>query len=118
MTEFKTMIGKRIRELREKRGYSRETLAGFAKISDKHLYYIETGKKSPSAYNFLSLANSLGVTMDYLVSEKQGNDDFSRVISLLKNLSPDELDYVMGMIQMTSTFLKSHCVGHNNLAIK
>lgn len=42
MNDFNITVGKRIRELRENNGYTREKLA---EMNDKFLYEVETGKK-------------------------------------------------------------------------
>lgn len=60
-------IGHRIKELRMKRKYSREKLAGMADISQKFLYEIEFGKKGFSVYTLINIANSLGVSCDYII---------------------------------------------------
>ena len=62
--------GKRIREERERKGYSRECLAELCEISGKHLYEIECNAKGFSARVLYELAKNLGVSCDYILEGK------------------------------------------------
>jgi len=104
--DFNEKIGKHIRELRKKQGYSREKLANLAGISDKFLYEAETGKKGVSAHTLSRLAASLGVTMDYLVSGKQ-DKKHSEIVCLLHDLTAKELHYIEDIVRSAVAFLKS-----------
>ena len=53
-----TKIGTRIREIREEKNISRETLAAHAEISTKFLYEIENGKKGISAETLFKISKS------------------------------------------------------------
>lgn len=59
--------GKRIKELRNKKGYTREELSKLVKISPKFLYEIETGNKGFSAQTLSSLAYVLNTSCDYIL---------------------------------------------------
>ena len=61
-------IGNRIREAREEKGISRESLAENSEISTKFLYEIENGKKGISARNLLKISKSLNCSCDYLLT--------------------------------------------------
>ncbi len=58
---FNTDIGKRIRQLREGQGKTREQLSEAAGISAQFLFYIETGRKSMSAMIEIYLRVSMSV---------------------------------------------------------
>ena len=60
-------VGKRIRELREKQGMSREELANKVEITPKFLYEVETGKKGISVNNLYKIAVTLSTTCDYIL---------------------------------------------------
>jgi transcriptional regulator with XRE-family HTH domain len=60
-------VGANIRELRKKRGWSREKLAAEARISFQTLIRAETGKTRPRLENMVSIADALDVTLDALV---------------------------------------------------
>lgn len=62
-----TYVGKRIRELREQKHYTREELADKLAISSRLLYEIESGKKSFSTDLLCELAFALSVSCDYIL---------------------------------------------------
>lgn len=67
MKEFYHDAGKRIRQLREEKQYTREGLAELAEISSKFLYEIEQGKKGFSADTLYKLVESLQTNADYIL---------------------------------------------------
>ncbi|MDO5154385.1 MAG: helix-turn-helix transcriptional regulator [Eubacteriales bacterium] len=64
---MKHEIGIRIRELREKNGYTREELAEYMEMSDKFIYDIESGKKGFSATTLLRFRKAFQVSCDYIL---------------------------------------------------
>ena len=66
--EFNELTGKRVRELRLEREYTRNYLAEQADISSRFLCEIEFGRKGCSAYLIYRLAVSLGVRGDCLIA--------------------------------------------------
>lgn len=62
--------GDRIREIREKKNLTQETLAEMAGISKGFLSEVENNKRNISSQALLKIANSLGASVDYLL---QGN---------------------------------------------
>jgi transcriptional regulator with XRE-family HTH domain len=60
--------GDRIREIREKRGLTQEKLAKMANISKGFLCDVENNKRNIGSQGILSIANSLGASVDYLLS--------------------------------------------------
>jgi len=60
--------GDRIREIREKRGLTQEKLAKMAHISKGFLCDVENNKRNIGSKGILSIANSLGASVDYLLS--------------------------------------------------
>ncbi len=62
------MIGKNLRKLRKKKGFSQEKLARLADISLNTLTKIESGfAKKPTIQTVVKLAKALGVSIDELV---------------------------------------------------
>lgn len=55
------LFGKRVRELREKRGLSQEKLAQAAGLTTSFVSTVEGGKKTPSLTTVLKLARGLKV---------------------------------------------------------
>lgn len=65
--EIYRQAGKRIRLLRENKGYSREKFSELADISSKFLYDIECGHKGFSAKTLYMIAYVLDVSCDYIL---------------------------------------------------
>lgn len=78
--KFNVNVGIRIRNQREKLGYSREKLAELAEMSDGYLGEVERGTKGISSFFLHNISVALGITMDYLTSQEEdtiGNSDNS-----------------------------------------
>lgn len=60
-------VGKRIRELRLKKGWSQEYLAAEAGLNMNYLGGIERGERNPTLKNLARIADALGVTVPDLV---------------------------------------------------
>ncbi len=87
MDNQNTEVGKRIAELRFKRGYTRERLSELADISVQFLADIEKGKKSMTIATLRKLSSALLVTTDYIVNGTVIQDSNSDIISILDSLS-------------------------------
>lgn len=59
--------GDRIKEIRDKRGWTLDKLAEESKISKGFLSDVENNKRDISSQNLLRIANALGVSVDYLL---------------------------------------------------
>ena len=62
-----TSLGGRVRDCREKRGWTQKELASSAEISVTFLSELENNHRAPGAGVLLRLADALGVSLDYLV---------------------------------------------------
>jgi transcriptional regulator with XRE-family HTH domain len=61
-------LGERLREVRERRGWSQHELARRSGVRQALISALETGKQTDTAASVLRrLARTLGVSMDYLV---------------------------------------------------
>ena len=60
-------VGKRIRELRTKRNWSKEFLAAESGLNTNYLGGIERAERNPSLKNLAKIADALGVTIPDLV---------------------------------------------------
>lgn len=87
-------IGKRIRKLREIKGYTREQLAEMADISVNFLYEIERDKKGFSALILFSISEALGVSMDYIMTGDGEVDYGNKIVEILAEYQKDELDCI------------------------
>lgn len=57
----------RIKELREKKGYTQEQLSALSGIDQSNISKLENGIRLGSAEQFLRLALALGTSVDYLM---------------------------------------------------
>ncbi len=99
MKDFEISVGKRLRELREKQGYSRERLSEMAEITPKFLYEIESGRKGMSAYTLYNLSAALNVSCDYLLTGKNSGMSFGYIINMLSTLDKNGLQNVEQIIK-------------------
>ena len=63
-------IGQKIRDKREAFNLTQRELAEVLGITPQHLSLVEQDKKTPSVALLVKLAEKLGVSVDYLVSDK------------------------------------------------
>jgi len=65
--ELSKFIGKKIKEIREKKKISQEELGGRAGLHRTYIGYIEGGRYTPSIYTIYKIAKALGVELKELV---------------------------------------------------
>lgn len=99
MQDFEITVGKRVRALREKLGYSREKLSELADVSTKFLYEIESGKKGMSAYTLFNLSNALGVSCDYILSGNKEAEISGYILNALSTMDEEQLKHVEQIIK-------------------
>jgi transcriptional regulator with XRE-family HTH domain len=63
MVDVCTQVGRRIRKLRNDRGWTQAMLADHAEITREHLSELENGKKEVGILTLSRLAGALGVTL-------------------------------------------------------
>ena len=61
--DIKILIGKRVKELRNKLGKSQEELADLAGLDRTYITSVECGRRNISIVNIEKLSNALGVTL-------------------------------------------------------
>ena len=72
-------MNKRIRESREKLGYTREKFAEKLDVSVSFLAELERGNTGLSVKNLIKVCNILGVSADYILFGKPRKKDSSRL---------------------------------------
>ena len=65
-------LGQRIRERRQVMKLTQQELANALDVTPQHISAIEQDKRTPSLSSLAKLAVELGVTVDYLVTGKEG----------------------------------------------
>ena len=89
-------FGRRIREERKKLGMTQEKLAEDVNLSTAYIGQIERGERSPTPENVVAIANRLGVTVDYLLSDSV-EPDGSLALNLWLQLMEGRTDYEQRM---------------------
>ena len=84
---FLRAFGERLRGERARRGMSRKLLADHAKISERYVTQIESGKGNVSIAILRQIASALGVSMSKLVAEETPSPE----MEFLARLSPAQL---------------------------
>ena len=100
-----TEIGKRIKQLREKRKYTREVLAEKANIAPQFLFDVETGKKGMSAESLAKISKALLCSSDYILTGKElSNEDQIKV--MLSKMEQKELDMLYDILVALWSYVK------------
>jgi len=68
-------VGKRIEELREKRGYSQNRLAEWAGVSQTHLRRVELGEADITVGHLRLICDALGISLKDFFSESDETDE-------------------------------------------
>ena len=61
------IVSNRMRELREKQGYTQVSVAGVLGITKRQYYLYESGKREIPIHHLIALADYYDVSLDYLV---------------------------------------------------
>ncbi len=77
-TQFKTSFGKRLRQLRARRGLSQEELANRANLHRTYVSDCERGERNPSLVSIRALAQGLEVHPGELLKDPDDADDSAR----------------------------------------
>jgi transcriptional regulator with XRE-family HTH domain len=86
----------RIKELRDEKGWTQETLASKAGISRSQLAMIEKGTRPANTLRLDALAAALGVQTDALFA--RSDEDYA-LLQIVKRLSPDDRAVIVRMAE-------------------
>ena len=96
-------IGARIKEIRERKGFTQETFAARMGLSTTYISTIERGLKLPKLDTFIRMANVLEVSADELLvdvvneSTVEKTIDFSRI---LDGMPEEKREKIIAVIQI------------------
>jgi len=76
-------VSERIKILREKKGYSQNSLAELAGISQSHLRRVELGQSRITVDHLQMICDALGVTLKEFFDYTGDQDEFAEVLSTL-----------------------------------
>ena len=89
----KSTLGKKLREARQKKGYTQHALAEMADIGDVYMGEIERGLKMPSLNIFIRLIEALDISADYILRDELTSGKeyiYDEITQKLKNLTPKQ----------------------------
>jgi XRE family aerobic/anaerobic benzoate catabolism transcriptional regulator len=90
-TEFLKMLGERVRQERARRAMTRKELAKHAAVSERFLAQLETGHGNISIIRLRRIAHALGLGVERLAQEKNGDvPEIVGTVALLEKLKPEE----------------------------
>lgn len=81
------MIGRRIREERLHLNLTQEALAEDVELTTAYIGQVERGERNLTLENLIKVANRLGVTVDYLLSDSVNAEKDTTVIQLSQLLN-------------------------------
>jgi len=100
------LLGKRMRELRKKKGLTQEELGARAGISYKYLGSIERGLENPSFRHLSRIARALGVELSELFQFQHLEPSRERLIKEINKMLTKMSDT---QLQLTYRLLKAIC---------
>lgn len=89
----KAALGKKLREVRQEKGYTQHALAESAGIGNVYLGEIERGLKMPSLNIFIKLIEALDISADYILRDELSSGEqyiYDEITQKLKNLTPKQ----------------------------
>src|SRR5258708_6646397 len=92
-------LGERVRPLRNQRGMSRKALAKHAKVSERYLAQLETGKGNGSIVLLRRISRAIGLPVTQLVQEgAEPPLDLVLLTQFLERLPPETLVEVRKLV--------------------
>ena len=76
-------VGKRIKSLREKIGYTQNKLAEWARVSQTHLRRVELGEADITVGHLSVICAALGISMKDFFSDTSEQDELASAVSAL-----------------------------------
>lgn len=89
----KSELGKKLRQARQKKGFTQHALAEIADVGGVYIGEIERGLKMPSLNIFVKLIEALDLSADYILRDElsSGKDYiYDEITQKLKNLTPKQ----------------------------
>ena len=91
-TEIKKLLGRRIRELRTKRGYTQEQLAEMIDVGQRNLSKIECGSSFVTAETLSKILNALDIQAKDLFNFSHNNDKEILKNEMLHAIADEKID--------------------------
>ena len=106
----KIALGKRIKNERIKRNLTQEQVAELIDVGDVFVGQIERGERTPSITTLIKIANSFGLSTDYiLMDEVTAGKSYAlnEITEIVKDLSPHNLMLVKDVVSAMVASMES-----------
>lgn len=114
--EFLASLGKRVRELRDRRAMTRKLLAREADVSERHLGQLESGNGNISIILLRRIAAALNVSVSEVLAPEQDDTVEKRLIRrFLERMPPHRLENVI--FRLMSDFGQEDAVRRKRIAL-
>ena len=101
-------LGKRIKEKRISKKLTQEQLGEICELSAAHIGHIERGTRILSVDVLFRIAQTLGVSMDYLLFDSVENDNIlSNIAPILKNTDKDKVANFLNAVRVLAENIDS-----------
>ena len=104
MEEILRTLGERIRRLREQAGLTQEHLAEKVNLHGSYVGLIERGKKAPSLYTLMKIADFFNLAIsDLLVTNEAWHEkdmEGKRIMEMLKGRSEEDSEKIRRIIEI------------------
>ena len=113
---FLQLLGKRVRNLRDRRAMTRKVVATDAKVSERHLAQLEAGEGNVSIVLLGRIAGALNVSLaELLTPEAQQSPEKQVIQRFLERLPPARLENVIA--RLTREFSKEEEMRRSRIAL-
>ena len=92
-------IGNRICTKRKQLGLTQEQVADKMDVSIQMISNLERGNKAIKIDNLIKISEILGVSTDYILTEKNTNEDISELAKRISKLSKEDFDMINMLVE-------------------
>lgn len=107
-------VGNRIKRIRQEKGITREKLSEIIGISTMYLGQLERGERRGGINNYIEIANTLNLSLDYLffneiyTNEIIDNKILQEISSIIESLDKDKKDLFLNIVLDTAKHIKEY----------
>jgi XRE family aerobic/anaerobic benzoate catabolism transcriptional regulator len=94
-TNLLAIIGRRVRETRERRGMARKNLSQNSKVSERYLAHLEAGEANASVLLLHNVARALGMPLTELIEPQESSVEQRLIRRFLDNMPERQLEDVV-----------------------
>src|SRR5438552_5455417 len=113
--DFLHVMGKRVRDARERRGMSRRAVSEAAEVSERYLAQLEAGEGNASVVLLRRVAGSLGVPLTDLVGNNETPVEQRLIRRFFEQLPANRLEDVI--LRLISDFGQKEAARKNRIAL-